>query len=67
MARWRRLRCPRAFGGCAPEASGAPEYIKRNLGVGFNKSAKLVEQLEEAGVASTANHVGKREVLAPER
>jgi S-DNA-T family DNA segregation ATPase FtsK/SpoIIIE len=35
--------------------------------VGYNKAAKLVEMMEEQGVVSTANHVGKREVLVPER
>jgi S-DNA-T family DNA segregation ATPase FtsK/SpoIIIE len=42
-------------------------YIQRKLGVGYNKAAKLVEQMEEQGVVSTANHVGKREVLVAER
>jgi S-DNA-T family DNA segregation ATPase FtsK/SpoIIIE len=42
-------------------------YIQRKLGVGYNKAAKLVEQMEEQGVVSQANHVGKREVLVPER
>ena len=30
------------------------------------KAARLVEQMEEQGVVSSANHVGKREVLVPE-
>ncbi len=42
-------------------------YIQRKLSVGYNKAAKLVEQMETEGVISTANHVGKREVLVPER
>ncbi len=41
-------------------------YIQRKLGIGYNKAARLVEQMEEAGVVSAANHVGKREVLVPE-
>ncbi|QFU09913.1 DNA translocase FtsK [Rhodobacteraceae bacterium THAF1] len=41
-------------------------YIQRKLGIGYNKAAKLVEQMEEEGVVSSANHVGKREVLVPE-
>ncbi|PJN94818.1 hypothetical protein CNY89_12210 [Amaricoccus sp. HAR-UPW-R2A-40] len=41
--------------------------IQRKLSVGHNKAAKLVELMEEAGVASQANQAGKREVLAPER
>jgi S-DNA-T family DNA segregation ATPase FtsK/SpoIIIE len=42
-------------------------YIHRNLSVGYNKAAKLVELVEDAGVVSQANHVGEREVLVPER
>ncbi|MHA7888836.1 DNA translocase FtsK [Roseicyclus sp.] len=42
-------------------------YIQRKLGIGYNKAARLVEQMEEAGLVSSANHVGKREILVPEQ
>ncbi|MFD1194980.1 DNA translocase FtsK 4TM domain-containing protein [Seohaeicola saemankumensis] len=42
-------------------------YIQRKLAIGYNKAARLVEQMEDEGVVSPANHVGKREVLVPER
>jgi len=41
-------------------------YIQRKLAIGYNKAAKLVEQMEDEGVVSSANHVGKREILVPE-
>ncbi len=41
-------------------------YIQRKLAIGYNKAARLVEQMEEQGLVSGANHVGKREILAPE-
>jgi len=41
-------------------------YIQRKLGIGYNKAARLVEQMEDAGLVSSANHVGKREILVPE-
>ncbi|MBE0452623.1 DNA translocase FtsK [Roseovarius autotrophicus] len=41
-------------------------YIQRKLAIGYNKAARLVEQMEDEGVVSPANHVGKREVLVPE-
>ncbi len=41
-------------------------YIQRKLGIGYNKAARLVEQMEEQGLVSPANHVGKREILVPE-
>jgi S-DNA-T family DNA segregation ATPase FtsK/SpoIIIE len=42
-------------------------YIQRKLSIGYNKAAKLVEQMEDQNVVSTANHVGKREILVPEQ
>ncbi|MGR3501922.1 DNA translocase FtsK [Pseudaestuariivita sp.] len=41
-------------------------YIQRKLGIGYNKAARLVEQMEEEGLVSPANHVGKRDILVPE-
>jgi S-DNA-T family DNA segregation ATPase FtsK/SpoIIIE len=41
-------------------------YIQRKLAIGYNKAARLVEQMEESGLVSAANHVGKREILVPE-
>ena len=41
-------------------------YIQRKLGIGYNKAARLVEQMEQEGLVSAANHVGKREILVPE-
>jgi len=42
-------------------------YIQRKLAIGYNKAARLVEQMEENGLVSPANHVGKREILVPEQ
>jgi DNA segregation ATPase FtsK/SpoIIIE, S-DNA-T family len=42
-------------------------YIQRKLAIGYNKAARLVEQMEDSGLISAANHVGKREVLVPEQ
>ncbi|MCK8484291.1 DNA translocase FtsK 4TM domain-containing protein [Aliiroseovarius sp. S2029] len=41
-------------------------YIQRKLGIGYNKAARLVEQMEDEGLVSASNHVGKREILIPE-
>jgi S-DNA-T family DNA segregation ATPase FtsK/SpoIIIE len=42
-------------------------YIQRKLGIGYNKAARLVEQMEDERVVSGSNHVGKREILVPEQ
>ena len=42
-------------------------YIQRKLAIGYNKAARLVEQMEDAGLVSASNHVGKREILLPEQ
>ena len=51
----------------AQDRKCSTSYIQRKLSIGYNKAAKLVEQMEDEGVVSQANHVGKREVLVPER
>ncbi|MFT3972649.1 MAG: DNA translocase FtsK 4TM domain-containing protein [Amaricoccus sp.] len=51
----------------AKDRKCSTSYLQRKLSVGYNKAAKLVEMMEDQGVVSQANHVGKREVLVPER
>ncbi len=41
-------------------------YIQRKLAIGYNKAARLVEQMEDNGLVTPANHVGKRDILVPE-
>ncbi len=50
----------------AKDRKCSTSYIQRKLAIGYNKAARLVEQMEEQGIVSPANHVGKREVLVPE-
>ncbi|RJS95381.1 DNA translocase FtsK [Salinisphaera sp. Q1T1-3] len=40
-------------------------YVQRRLRVGYNRSARLIEQMENAGVVGPAEGSGGREVLAP--
>jgi S-DNA-T family DNA segregation ATPase FtsK/SpoIIIE len=47
------------------EGKASTSFVQRHLGIGYNKAAKLIEQMEKKGVVGAANHVGKREVLAP--
>ena len=50
----------------AKDRKCSTSYIQRKLGIGYNKAAKLVEQMEDNHVITAANHVGKREILLPE-
>ncbi|KAF0141307.1 MAG: DNA segregation ATPase FtsK/SpoIIIE S-DNA-T family [Rhodospirillaceae bacterium] len=38
-------------------------FIQRQLQIGYNRSARMVERMENEGIISSANHVGKREIL----
>ncbi len=45
------------------EGKASTSFIQRHLGIGYNRAAKLIEQMEKEGIVTAANHVGKREVL----
>jgi S-DNA-T family DNA segregation ATPase FtsK/SpoIIIE len=38
-------------------------YIQRKLQIGYNRAARIIEQLEDDGVISKPNSLGKRELL----
>ena len=50
----------------AKDRKCSTSYIQRKLSIGYNKAAKIVEQMEDQGIVSAANHVGKRDILLPE-
>ncbi len=41
-------------------------YIQRQLRIGYNRAADLIDQMEAQGVISPAGHSGKREILVPD-
>jgi S-DNA-T family DNA segregation ATPase FtsK/SpoIIIE len=41
--------------------------VQRHLRIGYNRAARLIEQMEKAGLVSTMQSNGNREVLAPNR
>jgi S-DNA-T family DNA segregation ATPase FtsK/SpoIIIE len=38
-------------------------YLQRKLQIGYNRSANIIEQLQEMGVLSTPNNKGQRDIL----
>ena len=53
----------RAVAIVARDGKASTSYIQRKLQIGYNRAARLMEQMEEQGVVSPANHAGKREIL----
>jgi S-DNA-T family DNA segregation ATPase FtsK/SpoIIIE len=49
------------------ERKASTSFVQRHLQIGYNRAARIIERMESDGVVSSANHVGKREVLAPPR
>jgi S-DNA-T family DNA segregation ATPase FtsK/SpoIIIE len=45
------------------EGKASTSFIQRHLQIGYNRAARLIEQMEKEGIVGPANHVGKREVL----
>ena len=41
-------------------------YIQRQLRIGYNRAADLIDQMEAQGVISAPSHAGKREILVPD-
>jgi S-DNA-T family DNA segregation ATPase FtsK/SpoIIIE len=41
--------------------------VQRHLRIGYNRAARLIEQMEQAGLVSSMQTNGNREVLAPAR
>ncbi len=47
----------------ARERRASTSFIQRHLQIGYNRAARIIEEMERQGVVGPANHVGKREIL----
>ncbi len=45
------------------DKKASTSYIQRRLRIGYNRAASIIDRMEEEGVVSAADHVGRREVL----
>ena len=45
------------------EKKASTSFLQRKLQIGYNRAARIVDQMESSGIVSKANHTGKREVL----
>ena len=45
------------------EGKASTSFLQRKLQIGYNRAARIIDTMEENGIVSKANHVGKREVL----
>ncbi|MGZ8360395.1 MAG: DNA translocase FtsK, partial [Allosphingosinicella sp.] len=47
----------------AESQKASTSYLQRQLRVGYNNAARLIERMEKEGFVSAPDHVGRREVL----
>jgi S-DNA-T family DNA segregation ATPase FtsK/SpoIIIE len=47
----------------AESQKASTSYIQRQLRIGYNNAARLIERMEKDGFVGVADHVGRREVL----
>ena len=47
----------------ARDGKASTSYLQRKLAIGYNTAAKLIERMENEGLISRADHVGRRHVL----
>ena len=45
------------------EGNASTSFLQRKLQIGYNRAARIIDMMEEEGIVSKANHVGKRDVL----
>ena len=45
------------------DKKASTSYIQRRLGIGYNKAASIIERMENEGIITPADHVGRREVI----
>ena len=47
----------------AESQKASTSWLQRQLRIGYNSAARMIERMEEEGIVSAPNHVGRRDVL----
>ena len=45
------------------EGKASTSFLQRKLQIGYNRAARIIDMMQDDGIISKANHVGKREIL----
>ena len=45
------------------DKKASTSYVQRKLRIGYNRAASIIDRMEQEGIVSAADHVGRREVL----
>ncbi|MDB9718897.1 DNA translocase FtsK [Candidatus Pelagibacter sp.] len=45
------------------EGKASTSFLQRKLQIGYNRAARIIDMMEDEGIVSKANHVGKRDVI----
>ncbi|MEM6603112.1 MAG: DNA translocase FtsK 4TM domain-containing protein [Pseudomonadota bacterium] len=46
------------------DQKASTSYVQRKLKIGYNRAARIIEEMEEQGIITPADHAGKREIVA---
>lgn len=49
---------------CIQDGKASTSHIQRRLSIGYNRAARIVDQMEEDGIVSAPDRVGRRKILA---
>ncbi len=64
----RPIRCTtRRWRSCCKQRRASISLVQRHLRIGYNRAARLLEQMERAGLVSPMQANGNRDILVPAR
>jgi len=49
---------------CIQDGKASTSHIQRRLSIGYNRAARIVDQMEEEGIVTAPDRVGRRKIMA---